>query len=189
MHHALAESGTATAALTATDDGRPLYEKVGFRTIGTCTKYTGVYHGASQGISRPAGAADLPGILALDAEVFGAPRDILLQRLQTFSEQFRVVDGPSGVAAFGGAWRNVDNTVIGPVVAPAPDTALGLIADLAAESTGELRLDLEDRHPHLISWAEDQGFAHSSETAVMIHGKPLPGDRSRLFNPVMVALG
>ncbi|WP_433417864.1 hypothetical protein ACQP1V_01020 [Microtetraspora malaysiensis] len=55
-------------------------------------------------MSRPAEPTDLPAILALDAEVFGAPRGTLLTRLQTVSARFRVVDGPDGgLAGFAAA--------------------------------------------------------------------------------------
>ncbi len=194
MMHALEHSAAATASLTATDDGRPLYEQVGFRTIGHCIKYTGVFRpGASDAsggpVTRPATPADLPAVLALDAVAFGAPRTALLTRLQSFAADFRVVEGPSGLAGFGGCWRNVDNMVIGPVIAQDTGTALALIRDLTAGAGGECRLDLEDRRPELISWAEEHGFSRGSTTAVMVHGDPLPGDRSRLFTPVMVALG
>ncbi|MFI9778715.1 GNAT family N-acetyltransferase [Streptomyces sp. NPDC051956] len=193
MNHALEHCRTDSFSLTATDDGRPLYERVGFRTTGLCFKYTGVYRPAPQEptgpATRPARAGDLPAVLALDAEVFGAPRDQLLRRLQTFGEDFRVVDGPGGIAGFGGCWRNVDNTVIGPVVAQDTAVATALIADLAAGAGGECRLDLEDRKPQLLDWAAAHGFTAGSTTAVMVHGADLPGDRSRLFTPVMVALG
>jgi GNAT superfamily N-acetyltransferase len=199
MAHAIEHAGTATLSLTATDEGRPLYERAGFRTTGQCVKYTGVYRDAPGDAARPrthpARESDFEAVLALDAEVFGAPRGRLLRRLREFGEDFRVVRGsggpglPGGIAGFGGAWRNVDNTVIGPVIAQDMATATALIADLAAGACGECRLDLEDRRPELLAWAGRHGFAAHSTTAVMVFGAGPPGDRARLFTPVMVALG
>ncbi|MCT9930411.1 GNAT family N-acetyltransferase [Planotetraspora sp. A-T 1434] len=193
MRHALAEAGTTTVWLTATDYGRPLYERLGFRTIGRCHTYGGPFRppggGSPRPVSRPMTAVDLPEVLALDLAAFGADRTALLTRLPSFSEEFRVVDGPSGVAGFGGAWRNGDGAVLGPVIAQDSGTALALISDLAAAVEGPLRLDADDRWPELATWAEAHGLSHRFTTAIMVHGAPLPGDRDHLFTPVMVALG
>src|SRR6185295_6930142 len=112
MAHALEQSGTAGACLTATDYGRPLYERIGFRTISQCSTYRGEFQPQAGDPPRPSSRqlvpADLPAVLALDAEVFGAPRTALLTRLASFSEQIRVVEGPKGIVGYGCAWRNVD---------------------------------------------------------------------------------
>jgi hypothetical protein len=55
---------------------------------------------------------------------------------------------------------------------------------------GPVRLDLDDRYPQLRDWATRHGVPERCATAVMVHGgRPLPGDRSRWFVPVMQALG
>ncbi|MEU5691725.1 GNAT family N-acetyltransferase [Actinosynnema sp. NPDC020468] len=188
--HALEHAGTASAHLTATDGGRPLYERVGFRTIGACTQYVGGFRPALvPPRSRPATSADLPAIRALDAEAFGAARTALLDRLPSFGSQLRVVDGPDGITGYGGAWRNVDNTVLGPVIAADDDTAVALLTDLGLAAAGPVRLDLEHRRPALLAWAAGCGLRPGDTTAVMLRGEPLPGDRERLYTPVMVALG
>ncbi|MFF4771916.1 GNAT family N-acetyltransferase [Microtetraspora fusca] len=229
LRYALDRSGTASAWLTATAYGRPMYERLGFRAIGECATYVGEptglsrdgsrpaeptglsrdgsrpaeptslaqdasrpaeSTGRSRGMSRPAEPTDLPAILALDAEVFGAPRDALLTRLQTFSERFRVVDGPDGgLAGFAGAWRNLYETVLGPVVAQDAATARGLLADLAREAEGPVRVDIDTIQPELIAWAKEHGLSCTFSTTIMEYGAPLPTDRSRLFGPVMLALG
>lgn len=190
--HALDHAGTASVHLTATDSGRPLYEKAGFRSIGSCTQYAGQFRPPNQPSrprSRVATPDDLPSILALDTEVFGAARTDLINRLPSFGQQLRVVDGPDGIAGFGGAWRNVDNTVVGPVIANDDDTALALLTDLGLAADGPIRLDLEHKRPAMLAWAAECGLRAGDTTAVMVYGDPLPGDRDRLYNPVMVALG
>lgn len=190
--HALDHAGTTSAYLTATDSGRPLYEKVGFRTIGSCTQYVGQFRPPTRPSrlrSRPATSADLPSILALDTQVFGAARTDLINRLPSFAEQLRVVDGPTGITGFGGAWRNVDNTVVGPVIANNDDAALALLTDLALAADGPVRLDLEHKRPAMLDLATECGLKPGDATAVMVYGDPLPGDRDRLYYPVRVALG
>ncbi|GAA4596897.1 GNAT family N-acetyltransferase [Planotetraspora phitsanulokensis] len=193
MTHALERSGTASVWLTATEYGRPLYERLGFRAIGHSSAYTGPFRARpsdpARPVSRPMTAADLPAVLALDAEACGVPRTELVTRLPAFCTSMRVVDGPSGITAYGGAWRNESVTVLGPLIAGEGETAAALLSDLAAEAEGPLRVDVEHRWPALIDWAVDHGLTRAFTTTVMIQGADLPGDRDRLFLPVTVALG
>jgi len=43
--------------------------------------------------------------------------------------------------------------------------------------------------PEQLTWATAHGLQPRGTTTVMIHGDALPGDRSRLFNPLMIAMG
>ena len=196
MRHALEHGETASTWLSATDYGRPLYEKLGFRTIGRITTYVGPFRppeaasgGSHVPVSRPSTLADLPAILALDAAVFGAPRAALMTRFQSSAHALRVVDSAAGIAGFGGAWRNDDSTSLGPVSADDTDLALALLADLASVTDGPVRVDVDHRHPRLSAWAEAHGLRPTSTADVMVHGAPLPGDRARVFTPVKMALG
>lgn len=191
MHHALAEAGDATVFLNATEYGRPLYEKLGFVSVGTTYTHVGRFE-PSAGLagSRPAVPGDLPAILKLDAEVNGADRSHLVERLPGFGEQLRVVERGGAISGYAGMWRNIDNVLVGPVLAETVNDAKRLIADLAATINGPVRLDLDDRHPQLREWATQHAVTARNSTAVMVHGtRPLPGDRGRWFIPVMQALG
>jgi GNAT superfamily N-acetyltransferase len=191
MQHALAEAGEATVFLNATEHGRPLYEKLGFVSVGTTYMHVGRFE-PSEGAagSRPAVPGDLPEILRLDAEVNGADRGHLVERLPGFTEQLRVVEREGVVSGYAGAWRNVDNVLIGPVLAETVNDAETLIADIAATISEPVRLDLDDRYPQLREWATQHGVPARYSTAVMVHGaRPFPGDRARWFIPVMQALG
>lgn len=191
MTHVLADADGATVFLNATEYGRPLYEKLGFVQVGTTYTHVGgfVPSGGPAG-SRPAEPRDLPAILALDTAVNGADRTHLVRRLPSFAEQLRVIDRHGAVTGYAGAWRNVDNVVVGPVLAETVDDARTLIAGVAGAVNGPVRLDLDDRYPQLHDWATQHGVALRTVTAVMVHGGgPLPGDRNRWFIPVMQALG
>ncbi|GAA3250304.1 GNAT family N-acetyltransferase [Dactylosporangium siamense] len=191
MQHALAEAGDATVFLNATEHGRPLYEKLGFVSVGTTYTHVGRFEpSAGPAGSRPAVPGDLPAILKLDAEVNGADRSHLVERLPGFAEQLRVVVRGRAVSGYAGAWRNVDNVLIGPVLAATVNDAKTLIADLAATIRGPVRLDLDDQYPQLREWATQHAVPVRNSTAVMVRGaRPLPGDRGRWFIPVMQALG
>jgi hypothetical protein len=200
MRHALDHRGTAGACLTATEYGRVLYERLGFRSVGTCVTYKGALTGVSGGpgagaarvASRPFDDGDLADVLALDAEVFGAPRDEMLRRLPSFCEDFRVVRDGGALLGFGGTWRNGDLLMAGPVIARDASTALGLVEALTARPDADVdmvRLDVDQRHSELLEWAERNGMKVAFTTTVMEYGEPADGDPSRLFVPVMQALG
>jgi GNAT superfamily N-acetyltransferase len=189
MNHALREGGAASAWLVATEDGRPLYERLGFRAIGEKRQFIGDFRTSATMTSRPASIVDMGAIAELDAEIFGAPRTRMLAQLSTFCDQLRVIDGPDGLRGYAGAWPNVGSTVIGPVLAENPEVARTLIEDLAAGIDGPIRLDLDLHQQYLVDWVEGLDVGQGSTSTIMVSGEPLPGDRKRLFTAVTAASG
>jgi GNAT superfamily N-acetyltransferase len=193
MTHALRHADAATVQLHATTYGRPLYEKLGFRTVGATVTHKGMFRPAAGdptvAVSRPALDTDLPAILATDAAAFGADRAHLITRLPAFAHQLRVIERDGRITGYAGAWRNIDEVVIGPVIAPDMSDAQALIAELAAGVDGPIRLDLDARHEPLSSWAVTRGVTPTTRVAAMAYGAPSGGQRERLFIPVMQALG
>jgi predicted N-acetyltransferase YhbS len=198
MTHVLAEAGDAAVCLNATDNGRPLYEKLGFVPVGMTRTHVGDFgpaaghFGPAAGASgsRPATPGDLPAIRKLDAQANGVDRAYLVRRLPGFAEELRVLEHQGIITGCAAAWRNIDNAVIGPVIAASAADAQTLIADVAGAVAGPVRVDLDDRHPQLREWAAAHGLEPRASSAVMVHdGRPLPGDRARWFVPLMQALG
>ncbi|QXJ23457.1 GNAT family N-acetyltransferase [Actinomadura graeca] len=188
MRHAMEHAGTAGFSLTATEHGRPLYERLGFREVGRSTTYKGTPKGPHRGDkTRPATPEDIPDVIRLDTEVFGAPRTALMEKLASFSEDFRVVRSATGLLGFGGRWRNGDQAMMGPLIARDEKTALTLANELTVPEP--MRLDIDHRHPEVIEWAEKQGLRAASSTTVMERGKPIANDPARLFLPVAQTLG
>ena len=126
-------------------------------------------------------------ICAADLPVFGADRSRVIAELVTFADEFHVLGRP--VADTGAAWAKDEVRVIGPVVAPGLDAAVRLIQRLVSGWTGPVRIDILGQHADLARWAVSRGLAARNETALMVHGGDLPGDRARLFCPVTVAIG
>lgn len=204
MEHLLAEAGDATVTLFATDLGKPLYDKLGFRTIRRSAAFTGPFRADpflaeptvtiatadnSKMRTRPAAAADMASIIDVDKAAFGADRSRLLRRLPAFAGQLLVLETGRGVAGFAAAWQNHTSTVIGPVVAPDGAAARRLIGDLAAGIRGQVRLDLDPDRPELPAWAVRHGLQPAGLNAVMAYGdRPPPGDPARLFTPISIAL-
>lgn len=200
MSHVLGEAGGATVFLNATPLGRPLYETLGFVQIGTTHTHVGVLEPAApagkgdaaydDAASDDAVPGDLAGMFRLDAEVTGADRGHVLRRLPDFADRIRVVRRRGTVSGFAATWRNVDNVVVGPVIARDEADARTLIGDIAATVDGPVRLDLDGRHPALREWAAGRGVPEHGSTTVMAYGaSALPGDRDRWFVPLMQALG
>jgi GNAT superfamily N-acetyltransferase len=204
MEHLLAEAGDATVTLFATDLGKPLYDKLGFRTIRRSAAFTGPFRADpfpadpfpadpfpadpflaevavtaatadnSKMRTRPAAAADMASIIDVDKAAFGADRSRLLRRLPAFAGQLLVLETGRGVAGFAAAWQNHTSTVIGPVVAPDGAAARRLIGDLAAGIRGQVRLDLDPDRPELPAWAVRHGLQPAGLNAVMAYGDRPP---------------
>ncbi|MFF8861956.1 GNAT family N-acetyltransferase [Streptomyces sp. NPDC015139] len=193
MRHVVSAMGTTPLTLHATPYGRPLYEELGFKSTGRAEMLRGHFTpgGAEPGVStRAATAEDLPAILRLDEEVFGADRTPVIARLPAFADQLRVAEENGRVIGYAGAWPNMDTHVVGPLIARDTETAKALIASLAALTDRPLRTDIDVRHEELLAWAKARGLASVAFNAVMTYGiTDLPGDWTRRFAPLTVAAG
>ena len=191
MEHLLRAAGDATVTLFATDQGRPLYEKLGFEPVRKSVSLRGRFRvaaGSPKGV-RDATEADLPAILELDRAAFGADRGPILARLPAFAERIVVLDD-GGIAGYAAAWRNEPtSTVIGPLVAPDGAAARLLVAELAAHTPTPIRLDLDPDRPELPGWANSHGLEPTGITVVMARGKLIErGTPGHLYTPISVAL-
>jgi ribosomal protein S18 acetylase RimI-like enzyme len=192
MRHVLDLAADAVVYLTATPHGQPLYERLGFRVIDTSVTYRGVLSSdpagpAAGGLARPVSAPDLAAIAAADQAVFGAERNRVLAELVTFADRFAVLGDPA--TGFGAAWTKDGTRMIGPLVADGSAAAARLTRSLAGGWAGPVRMDVLGRHRELAAWAAAAGLHAVSESALMVYGGELPGDRARLYCPVSVAIG
>ncbi|MDN3023740.1 GNAT family N-acetyltransferase [Streptomyces sp. S.PB5] len=193
MRHVLTEMGTTPLTLHATPNGRPLYEELGFKVTGRAEMVRGRFtaDGYEPTVAtRAATAEDLTAILRLDEEVFGTDRTHIVTRLPAFADQLRVAEENGRIIGYAAAWPNMDNHVVGPLVARDTETAKALVASLAARTDLTLRTDIDVRHEGLLAWLKERGLATVAFNAVMTHGiSELPGDWNRRFAPVTVAAG
>ncbi|BCL29294.1 acetyltransferase [Streptomyces aurantiacus] len=193
MRQVVAELGTTPVTLHATPYGLSLYEELGFKVIGRAEMVRG--HFSPRGpepevATRPATAEDLAVILRLDEEVFGTDRTHIITRLPAFSDQLRVAEEDGRIIGYAAAWPNLDNHVVGPLIARDTETAKALIASLASRTALPLRTDIDVRHEELLAWLKERGLDPVSFNAVMTYGiGELPGDWTRRFAPLTVAAG
>ncbi|NGO50812.1 GNAT family N-acetyltransferase [Allomesorhizobium camelthorni] len=161
MDCALQASEGRDCRLTATQDGLPLYEKLGFRSSGEILQHQGTLRQAAVAPADVdwATVEDIAAIAKLDQAAIGADRGALIAllsehgRLAVLQHQGR----PSGFAAVRAFGRG---EVVGPVVAATADEARILISFLfAARSGAFLRLDTPYASG-LAPWLAAQGLAH-----------------------------
>ncbi|MDQ0684949.1 GNAT superfamily N-acetyltransferase [Streptomyces achromogenes] len=193
MRHIVSLMGTTPLTLHATPNGRPLYEELGFKTTGRAEMLRGCFTPgvtATGVATRAATAEDLPSILRLDEEVFGADRTHVITRLPAFADQFRVAEEAGRIIGYAAAWPNMDTQVVGPLIARDTTTAQSLLASLADSTDRPLRTDIDVRHEELLAWAKARGLEPIAFNSVMTYGIPeLPGDWRRRFAPLTVAAG
>jgi GNAT superfamily N-acetyltransferase len=192
MRHVIDRATGSTLVLHATAEGRPLYEKLGFRAFGAVEAHVGTFDatGTKTGRTQPAVPEDLLQIARLDHEVYGVHRTALLKRLPRFTERMRVLRDPEGlIIGYGAAWRGETRLNLGPIVAPDFAGARDLVADLVDGVEGELRLDIDAEGDDLSAWACGHGLKTAYTCTHMVLGGPVPMDQARLHSPLMCALG
>lgn len=152
-------AGARECRLTATEDGRPLYEKLGFVATGQIHQLQGTVPDLPMpdGVT-PATPADLPDIAALDRMATGMDRTTLLARL--------LAEGPVFTLRTGGTLRGFvacrpfgRGHLMGPLAAR--DDAAGetlMRAAIAAHAGRFLRVDLTDAGARHIALVQSAGL-------------------------------
>jgi GNAT superfamily N-acetyltransferase len=153
----------AVAGLDATEQGRPIYLKLGFHDLYRISRW----HLAAandvvpppQGIAvRPFTLSDLPRLARYDRPLSGMERPTLLVHLATRQPGLAwVAETPSGKLAgfcLGREGRNA--TSIGPAIADTEAVALALISKVTTAARGPVILDVPDAHRNVRRWLENQ---------------------------------
>lgn len=184
-----------TVMLNATEEGRPLYRKLGFAESGRVCQHNGlapvqplVELRPGERV-RPMGAADAGVLNKLYTSAMGMDRSALLEAL--FAEGNTVVlcqehqqTGFAVMRRFGRGW------VIGPVVAPDATGAKALIAHWLGTRTGSFcRIDVP-ASTALGPWLEEAGLPEVDCVTPMVLGPPpVPSRDVALFGLAAQALG
>ncbi len=151
MERAMSGLDAPEVRLVATEDGRPLYEKLGFESTGSVAQYQGevilpgamaaTEAGGAEWLS-PADAAEmLPALAELDRIATGADRTTLLEALADVGRL--AVLRREGVPVAWAALRSFGRgEVLGPIIAPDLPAAEALLSLVASECRGRfLRVD------------------------------------------------
>lgn len=170
--------------LDATPAGRAVYLPRGFADVYPLTRLRASAPGRlvpppEAPRPRPMRAADLPGVMALDAPVFGADRSGLLTALQARRPGLAFVaeEAAGGLAGFALGRAGRTATQIGPVVARDAGVALALVGAALAACAGPVCVDVPDRHAALGRALAGAGFTPERPFVRMLRGRSEPLDR------------
>ncbi|MBN9897299.1 MULTISPECIES: GNAT family N-acetyltransferase [Bacillus cereus group] len=161
--------------LIATDEGKPLYEKLGFRAVSYVSKYICNSYNANH---KCAGneeymmvykESDLEEIIKIDKGAFGTSRNEFLKQRIMQSEQCVVVkDTKENVVGYGISIQTPENKIIGPVVAKNNAMAMRIVHDLARGHNGKLRMDVPEGKNDFMKELEIAGFKKVNTPPIMI---------------------
>jgi len=178
MQQAMTLAGERRLQLVATENGLPLYEKLGFRRTGEIVQHQGhlAQSVAQSDAVRAAAADDSAAIAALDAAAFGADRRDLIAHVASVGE-FAVLARQGEMTGFAALRRFGRGLVIGPVVAADLDDAKRLVAHCLAGRQGEfIRVDTGIA-TGLAPWLTSLGLGHVGGGIVM--HRPAAKDRTQ----------
>ena len=161
MQAVLDLAGARELRLTATRDGLPLYEKLGFKITGEILQNQGIAQSSAPEL--PVLAGDAKGIAAMDLAASGMDRAALLASIAKRGTVLRADVGFALLRDFG------QGQVLGPIVARDAATARALLSAGATRAAGGfLRVDLTD--PALAAHATRLGLAHVGGGTAMAKG-------------------
>ncbi|MFE0423491.1 GNAT family N-acetyltransferase [Streptomyces sp. NPDC058953] len=195
MGHIMAAAGETPLMLFATPQGRPIYQKLGFVETGRVERILGRLDdaadaAATEAVTRRATAEDIPAIVRLDAECFGADRTHMITRLPAVADRLWVAEDGGEIIGYAAGWPTSEGYGIGPLTARDTRTARALLVTVARSVDGPVRTNIHDEHKELLDWAVDHGMAPVTTNVAMTYGVgELPGDRRRAFAPLSLATG
>ncbi|CAH2715960.1 hypothetical protein BACCIP111895_03144 [Neobacillus rhizosphaerae] len=179
-----------TVMLIATEEGKPLYEKMGFNTVDfvhkyLCDNYITITKPSNNSdiIIEEFSGVDIDELLKLDEDAFGDKRSRFLMNRIKQSERCLVVKDNNGtIVGYGLSILGTINLILGPIVAPDFQTALVLIDKLSSKHKGKLRIDVPSGNDKFMMLLEKSGFINVSQPPIMvINSVNMPSRNNTLF--------
>lgn len=181
--------------LNSTEDGAPLYRKLGFEPVGTIHQHQGAAFSVPvtrlrKGERvRPLGASDAAAIIELDRRATGLKREALVATLLE-SGQGVILDRGGEAAGFALFRRFGRGYAVGPVVSPDRDGAQALISHWLGSNAGMfIRVDTPG-DSGLSAWLDEMGLKEVDRVTTMVLGQaPARGDGVAPYAIVSQAFG
>jgi len=169
-------SKDTTIMLIATEEGKPLYEKMGFNTVDFVHKYLCENYitiskplNNSDVIIEEFSGVDINEILKLDKDAFGDKRShFLMNRIKQSEKCLVVKDNNGTIVGYGVSILGPINLILGPIVAPDFQTASFLIDKLSSNHQGKLRIDVPSGNEEFMLILEKSGFVNVSQPPIMV---------------------
>ena len=187
----LRNKGIESIKLDATDLGRPVYLKLGFKDELPICRYAGRKPSLPSAPAdvRPIAPADWSPIAAMDRAAFDADRLPLL-KLLCHEGLSGVVETSGRIQAYGFARRGFHASSIGPVVAANPQAARSLILALLEKlPAGDVYWDFMPDNAPCREMAESLGFTVARQLTRMYLGAMNPGKMHMIFGGAGFELG
>ncbi|WP_242309105.1 GNAT family N-acetyltransferase [Bacillus cereus group sp. BfR-BA-01331] len=164
--------------LIATDEGKPLYEKLGFRAVSYVSKYICNSYNANytcvgnKEYMMNYEECDLEEIIQIDEGAFGTNRKAFLKKRIMQSEQCIVEkDKEQNVLGYGLSLQTSENKIIGPVVAKNDAMAMRIVHYLAKGHNGKLRMDVPEGKKDFVKELEISGFQKVNTPPIMMKNR------------------
>ena len=173
MDAAMDSAGPCPQKLMSTQAGLKLYEKCGFVAVGEIGQTQGEVTletpvAAEDGVAiRPVRHGDLPALVDIDAQAFGAKRDGLLSAI-LYDGGGVVADRDGQTAGFALIRKSGHGQTIGPVVATDEALAIALVSQLLAAESGFIRLDIDPAATEFMAWLETTGLKCIDTVVIMV---------------------
>ena len=171
---ALDDAGVETVWLTASEDGRPLYETLGFRTIDTVVRW----RGSGWNGWPPAGGVYGPHLDEVDAAGWGDRRSVLLHGVARRGAVHYGADGflvvqPTGAGLQIGPW--------GSRCSREAEALLEKVLGGCGPGDGRIFLDVPSGNPVSARLLGARGFRETGSTVLMYRGAPPSYRPSAIF--------
>lgn len=186
MNFALEQAKGRQCLLIATQEGLPLYKKLGFVNVGQVVQHQGLVSaghfedgvGDIDWYERD----DLASIIYLDRQALGFDRSIMLQELNK-TARFAVVRDGDKICGFAAVRDFGRGKVIGPVVAKDVAQAKELIAFILSAHQGQfMRVDTK-QSAGIANWLTSQGLEHVGGGIAMSLSMPEIAVTSTISSP------
>jgi len=185
----LQRAGCDTILLAATDLGRPIYERLGFRVESSYHELRGTALPRTVELApcRPLLRSDYAALRALDRQVTGDDRGPLLARFGEFAWGVAAQRGLAGAAVplpWGGAWA-----ALLPGAGEAETAALVRVIRTAGSLGPEVFVYPPDENRLALDMLRDNGFEELRTVPRMVLGKRSDWQPAALWNPMSLGLG
>ncbi|GAF63505.1 putative acetyltransferase [Bacillus sp. TS-2] len=182
-------STDTTIMLIATEEGIPIYKKLGFQSVDSiykfiCTDYTALPKPVNDNefIIDEFSDEHLTEIITLDEAAFGGNRSrFLMNRIRQSEKCFVAKDKQGNILGYGLSILGPVNLVLGPIVAPNSEIALLLVQQLSAKYQGNLRIDVISGHEQFMRILEKSGFVKQNQPPIMVNSVTMPVRNQTLF--------
>lgn len=191
----MADLDDRTLLLNATDDGLPLYARMGFKGTDTIRQHQGaafslpiISLGPDERV-RPMGAGDTAAVIELDFMATGLQHSALLSELVRNAKGL-VLDRAGEAIGFSLLRRFGRGYVVGPTVAPHAEGAKAMISFWLGSNAGQFtRLDVPESS-EINGWLDNLGIATAGRVATMVRGDlPARSPDLRVFSIAAQAFG